>query len=80
MTTYPAIRGFKVVINANGTRDVLVVPFAGIETEEQAITAACVAARNGYPNGPIDCMSVESGKWCPTGLPADAAGLIQWAT
>ena len=75
---FETIRGFKVAINANGTRDSLVVPFAGIETEEQAITAACVAARNGYPTGTIDCVSVESGKWCPTGGSADEKGLIRW--
>ena len=75
---YATIRGFKVGILANGTRDSLVVPFAGIETEKQAITAACVAARNGYPIGTIDCISVESGKWCPTGGAADDAGQIVW--
>ena len=72
------IRGFKVVINANGHRDVLFVPFTGIETEEQAIASACGVARNGYPIGTIDCVSVESGTWCPTGSPADEAGSILW--
>jgi|GEM_PF-4066363 len=73
---FATIRGFRVTVNANGHRDSLVVPFDGIETEDQAITAAVVAARNGYPVGPIDCVAVESGKWCPTGLPADEKGIV----
>lgn len=75
---FDTIHGFRVGIIANGHRDALIVPFAGIETEDQAITVACVEARNGYPTGPIDCVKVESGRWCPTGLPASETGRALW--
>ena len=65
---YPIIRGFKIKFNADGNIDTIIVPFAGMEAEEQAIIEGLVAARHGYPMGPIDLVSVQSGTWCPTGI------------
>lgn len=73
---------FKVVIK-NGNKqynEFIVVKFDGIETEEQAVSVAIGAIRNGYPIGTIDFIEVESGKWCPTGNPANEAGTAIWCS
>ena len=74
----PRINGFQIVMMCNGTRDVLVVGCAGIETEEQAMDVAVLAARNGYPVGPIDIVSVQTGRWRPCGCPANAEQTATW--
>lgn len=73
---HATILGFRVKLICNGHRDSLVVPFAGIESEQEAIARAFCAARNGYPDGPIDVTEIESGRWCPTGLYADDKGTV----
>jgi hypothetical protein len=75
---FSTLRGFRFTLNCNGQRDLLVVGFAGIETEEQAANVAFAAARNGYPTGTIDIVSIQSGSWCPTGLAANAEGTAVW--
>lgn len=77
---YATVNGFRVEMVANGTRDSLVVKVDGIETEEQAINIASLAARNGYPIGSIDIVSVQAGRWCPIGLPANECGTAVWCS
>jgi hypothetical protein len=71
--------GFSVVLNCNGHREVMIVNPIGCETEENIITKAFVAARNGYPQGNIDVMEVrQNQKWFVCGLPADATNECWW--
>jgi len=77
------IRGFRIRLNMShssigNVSEFMVVSFAGMETEEQAIAAACVAARLGYPLGTIDAVEVQTGRWYVAGAQADESGLCHW--
>lgn len=64
---YTTIRGYRITFTVDTHRDILIVPFSGIETEAQACTVAITAARHGYPDGPITITRIDTGTWCPTG-------------
>lgn len=70
-----AIRGWQFVFVAHHDcgrlRVVVIVPYAGHETEEQGrLTAAC-AVLDGY-QCPVEFVSAKDGKWCPQGGWANA--------
>jgi len=79
--TYATIRGFHCRLSFSAYQsESIVVRFDGCESEEEAKAVAVAAARNSYPCGTIDVAEVTTGKWCPTGLPANADGSAVWAT
>lgn len=75
---HTTVAGWRFTIVADGHRDSIIVPYDGHESEEQGRLTAFCAARNGYPTGMIEFVRVESGKWCPTGLPGNAEGTAIW--
>lgn len=71
--------GFSVVLNCNGTREVMIVNPTGCETECNIATKAVVAARNGYPAGNIDVLEIRPNQlWYVCGLQADESGECWW--
>jgi hypothetical protein len=73
------VKGFSLVLNCNGHREVMIVDPIGCETEGDVIAKAFVAARNGYPRGTIDVMEIRPNQnWFVCGLPADASSQCWW--
>ena len=84
---YPTVRGFRVKIVCTNRYDgqiyneAIIVLLDGIETETQAVNAALLAARNGYPYSTIVWTEVSAvSRWCPTGYWADESHQCIWAS
>ena len=67
-TTFSTTHGYQIRFTVEDYTDVLIVPSIYVETEDEAIQTAILAARHGYPTGAINITSIQLGRWCPTGF------------
>jgi hypothetical protein len=80
----PAAEGFQmtgcsVVLDCDGTREVMIVSPLGCESDSDIETKAFLAARNGYPKGMIGVKEIRpNSKWQVYGRQADEAGECFW--
>ena len=78
-STDELIRGFRVVLECAGQRDIVIVRLDGIETETDAICKAIDAGHLAYPNGSvslIECTGPD--RYFASGMNGTQDGAAVW--